>query len=104
MNSFISVTLTIAGKNRSVKVMMVIVIVKQVLVKPNSMVEAVKIVPLMQRNRALLCFCFNVSVQNVNGVAWLWRFSLILNEGWQFYKYRAEEGQMLLQMLWSTGF
>lgn len=79
-------------------------VVKQVSVKPNSLVEAVKIVPLMRRNWVLLCFCFNVSVQNVTGVAWLWRFSLILNEGWQFYKCRAEEGQMLLQMHWSTGF
>ncbi len=50
----------------------------------------------------ILKWLFFVLFLNVTHVGWLCRVSLMLNEGWQFYKYGAVEGQMLLQKHWST--
>ncbi len=86
------ISMTVSGKNRRVTVLMA---VKHVL----------NIGSTRYSTHWLSQFWngfFFVLFLNVTHVGWLCRVSLMLNEGWQFYKYGAVEGQMLLQKHWST--
>lgn len=85
------ISMTVSGKNRRVTVL---IAVKHVLDIGST-----------RYSTHWLSQCWNGFVLmflNVSCVSWFWRVSLMLNEGWQFYKYGAVEGQMLLQMHWST--